>query len=300
MAQVMAQVIVGVLALAPPILLVDNGSRRPASVLALREVAASLSTLLDGRDVRPASLGFSDEVDAAALGGVPARTLRTELASLVSSGAPGAIVAPLFLGPSGGLRRGVAACQEELAGTSSFDLRVGACLVDESEPADNRVGRALTAKVLQVARRARLRFPLKVLVVDHGTPSRPVHEVRERLAGEVRELLGPRALMVRGASMERRDEPAYDFNEPLLERALAMAPYDEGDVVLAMAFLLPGRHAGAGGDVAQIVERAQASATEGKAPLTVHTTPLLAMHPLVLSVLVDRVRAAEAQQLSVA
>lgn len=115
----MAQVIVGVLALAPPILLVDNGSRRPASVLALREVAASLSTLLDGRDVRPASLGFSDEVDAAALGGVPARTLRTELASLVSSGAPGAIVAPLFLGPSGGLRRGIAACQEELAGTAS-------------------------------------------------------------------------------------------------------------------------------------------------------------------------------------
>jgi len=30
--------------------------------------------------------------------------------------------------------------------------------------------------------------------------------------------------------------------------------------------------------------------------LTVHTTSLLAMHPLVLSVLVDRVRAAEAQQ----
>ena len=58
--------------------------------------------------------------------------------------------------------------------------------------------------------------------------------------------------------MERRDDPAYDFNEPLLERALAAPPYNAGDVILAMAFVLPGRHAGEGGDVAPIVARAPA------------------------------------------
>ena len=285
---------------ASPILLVDNGSRRPASRLALREGATAFSALLGGRDVRPTSLGFSDGIDAAALGGVPARTLRTELEGLLADGAPGATVVPLFLGPSGGLQRGVASCARELVAGTSFELRVGACLVDASEPCDGRVGRALAAQVLRVARRARLRQPLKVLVIDHGTPSPSVHAVRERLAAEVRALLGPRALSVTGASMERRDEPAYDFNEPLLERALARPPYDGGDVVLAMAFLLPGRHAGEGGDVAQIVERAQEeAAAEGggaegaREPLRVHTTPLLGGHSLVLDVLAERVRQAE-------
>ena len=71
--------------------------------------------------------------------------------------------------------------------------------------------------------------------------------------------------------------------------ALRQAPFDEGDVIVAMAFLQPGRHAGEGGDVAQIIERALA----GSPGLRVHLTPLLASQPLVHEVLRDRVRAAE-------
>lgn len=279
-----------------PVVLVDNGSRRPASSLTLRSVARFLSDELDGRDVYPASLAFSDSVPVSALHGVRAQTLSETLGALVARGEPGAIVAPLFLGPSDGLRRGVAACASELDSPGSFELLVGGCLVDEGEPSDARVSRALASHVLRTARRERLRFPLHVVVCDHGTPSRAVNAVRERIAAEVRALLGWRAAGVASASMERREGAAYDFNEPLLERCLATPPYDEGDVVLAMAFVLPGRHAGEGGDVAQIVQRAQQEQEKplARQPLRVHVTPPLATHSSVTRVLADRVRAAEA------
>ena len=90
-----------------------------------------------------------------------------------------------------------------------------------------------------------------------------------------------------------RDGPEHDFNEPLLERALCSPPFDEGDVVLAMAFLLPGRHAGEGGDVAQIVQSVSNANPVCGSRLRVHRTGLLAEHPLVLGVLADRVRGLE-------
>ena len=281
-------------ALHAPIVVVDNGSRRPAATLALRETAAALSSRL-GREVLPASLGFSDSA-----GGVLLSATLAELAA--RSDVDGAVIAPLFLGPSDSLRKGVASCAAGLP--PNFELRLGACLVDEEGAKDDRrVARALAAQVLHVARAQGLhrrrggREPLKVLVVDHGTPSARVNAVRARLASDVGALLSRhaptsfRGSTVGAASMERRDDPRYDFNEPLLERALASAPFNEGDVILAMAFALPGRHAGEGGDVAQIVERARRQ--EGSAALRVHTTPLLAGHSLVLDVLAQRAADAE-------
>ena len=284
-----------------PVVLLDNGSKRPASTLALRETAAALSKVLGGREVLPASVGFSDTIAPEALGGVRARVLSDVLADVSARGDDGATIAPLFLGPSGGLTKGVASCTADLP--AGFELRVGACLVDDKgAPEDDRVGRALAAQVLQLADDAHLRDPLKVVVVDHGTPSKLVNAVRARLAREVAHALdeSTRAALVGAASMERRDDPAYDFNEPLLERALAAPPYNEGEVVLAMAFLLPGRHAGEGGDVAQIVEQArQAAVSAGTlsddASLRVHATPLLGGTSLVLDVLADRVRDADAR-----
>jgi len=273
-----------------PVVLVDNGSKRPASALALRASASALSELLSGHEVRPASLAFSDSIPAATLGGTPARTLSDVLSELSESGAPGAIVAPLFLGPSDALRRGVSSAASALP--ESFRLLVGAPLVDESTPKDRRVARALAARVLRLARQRNLASPLSVLLVDHGTPSPRVHAVRTRLADEVRELLGDRARHVGAASMERREGEAYDFNEPLLERALLQPPFDEGEVVLAMAFLLPGRHAGEGGDVEQIVRTAceNDDHRRRRQSLRVHTTAPLGCDSLVLSVLADRVR----------
>lgn len=122
--------------------------------------------------------------------------------------------------------------------------------------------------------------------------------MRVRLVEELRTILEPQlgegALVVSGSSMERREGSEYDFNEPLLERLVGAAPpFDTGDVVVAMAFCLPGRHAGPGGDVAEILEAARV----GEPGLRTFTTPLLAAQPLVLELLRDRALAAEQEVL---
>ncbi|KAL1527381.1 hypothetical protein AB1Y20_016049 [Prymnesium parvum] len=274
-----------------PVLLLDNGSFRPTSVLALRKTADALGDALGGRTVLPVSLQFSNSIAAAALGGRPAHTLREGLRSLTEQGERRVIVAPLFLGPSDSYSRGLSQCVAEFEAEGvSLAIHVGACLVDLAQPHDDRVARALAALVREVGEEKQLEQPLKVVVVDHGTPSPQVNAVRERLTNDIRTLLGERASVVAAASMERRDGAEYDFNEPLLENLLQTPPFQEGDVVLAMAFLQPGKHAGEGGDIAQIVERA----CHQSPGLRVHSTPLLASQSLVLEVLRDRVLAAEA------
>ena len=49
----------------------------------------------------------------------------------------------------------------------------------------------------------------------------------------------------------------YDFNDPLLETALLNVS-DAGPVIVALMFLQPGKHAGAGGDIAEIIAGAVA------------------------------------------
>jgi hypothetical protein len=58
-------------------------------------------------------------------------------------------------------------------------------------------------------------------------------------------------------------------------------------VIAALFFLLPGRHAGAAGDVAQICEALVARA----GVRLVTRTALLAEHPLLIDVLTDRLQA---------
>ena len=299
-----------------PVLLLDGGSKRAGATLSLRSAAARLSQRLGGRDVRPVSVRWSDEVPAEELDGVPARTLAVELASLASAGTQRAVVVPLFLGPSDAICNGVEACVDTLSADGlPMDIHVAECLVASQQPDDHRVARALAALVLRLARARGLEAPLKVrdaapmptpscstptelsrcpqvALVDHGTPSARVNEVRCRLEDELRALLGDRAAVVAAASMERRKGPQYDFNEPLLESLLSAPPFDSGDVIVAMAFLSPGRHAGAGGDIDAILADARA----GHPALRTHTTPLLAAHSLVTRVLGDRVTAAEARE----
>ena len=87
--------------------------------------------------------------------------------------------------------------------------------------------------------------------------------------------------------MERRPEPAYDFNEPLLQNLLVdETVFPAGEVVVAQLFLSPGRHAGADGDVAQICREAE----EERPGLKTFLTNPLGDHPLVLEILKERLR----------
>jgi len=130
-------------------------------------------------------------------------------------------------------------------------------------------------------------FPSRVALVDHGSPAKAVTEVRNALARQLGTLLGP-DYTVAPASMERREGAAYDFCEPLLERLLRMPGWNTSEVAVAMQFLLPGRHAGPDGDVAQICRGAEIAA--GGALRTL-MTGLVAEHPLLVDILVDRWRA---------
>merc|ERR1711871_1772552 len=107
---------------------------------------------------------------------------------------------------------------------------------------------------------------LKVIVVDHGSPSPEVAAVRDHLANQVRDELeseyaSSATVTVVAASMERRPGEKYAFADPLLESVLQenIEGCGTGDVIVAMAFLSPGRHAGPGGDVADIIEEASKS-----------------------------------------
>jgi hypothetical protein len=89
--------------------------------------------------------------------------------------------------------------------------------------------------------------------------------------------------------MERREGVAYDFCEPLLARLLRSAEWNAGEVIIAMQFLLPGRHAGPEGDVAQICREAEA--VSGGA-LRTTLSPLVGEHPLLVDILAERWKAA--------
>ena len=267
------------------ILLVDNGSLEPASTLNLRTIAARLGESL-GRKVVPVSLLHSNAVPADQLGGQPAELLADALATRLQAGESNFLVVPLFFGPSGALTdflpTRVAALKARFP---QLCVRVAPWLVDVDAADDERMAAILEenvrAKIAEVASRP------AVILVDHGSPARAVTAVREHLARQLRSHLGPALRDVVAASMERRAEPEYDFNEPLLERAFDRPGFDAGSVIVAMLFISPGRHAGPAGDIARICAAAQQRHPE----LRIVMTDLVGRHPGLIPILVDRVRA---------
>jgi sirohydrochlorin ferrochelatase len=122
--------------------------------------------------------------------------------------------------------------------------------------ADTRMAEILADQVRTTARSRGWVRP-RVILVDHGSPQPSVAVVRNHLGAQVRAILGDTIEGFEVASMERREGEAYAFNEPLLATVLSAAPFDRGEVVIALQFLSPGRHAGPGGDIADICQAAE-------------------------------------------
>lgn len=271
----------------PYIFLIDNGSLRADSVFALRGLAAQLSERV-GLKVEPVSLLHSSKVPASELGGVAARVVKPTLRRLIATGAREFVFVPLFLGPS----RAITDYLPELiaeARVSAPDLQVVVADtlagVDLTAP-DMRLAEMLADNVRLTMQAAGLSHP-RVALVDHGTPAEVVNQVRNAVAGQLAVLLQTEVAAVAACSMERREGSEYDFNEPLLERIAQLDGWASADVIVALFFLLPGRHAGAGGDVAEICDGLIAQDTLRS---TVRT-PLLGEHPQLVDILVDRLRA---------
>jgi len=271
--------------------LVDNGSLRPGATLRLRELAAELSER-SGAPVEAVSLLHSHKVDPAKLGGRPATIVRRRLRVSLDAGVEGVVFLPLFLGPSRAITEYLPELIDEAraqAPGAAFCVAEPLAGPDPDRP-DPRLAEILADHVRATIARAGFSRPRpSVALVDHGSPVEAVTRVRNAVAAQLRERLDGEVAAVAASSMERREGEAYAFNEPLLERLDAVDPAGGGNLVAAMFFLLPGRHAGAEGDVAEILEGLRARG----AYENVEMTPLLGAHPLLLEVLEDRLRGVE-------
>jgi sirohydrochlorin ferrochelatase len=265
----------------PLILLVDNGSLAPAATLRLREIARSVAGKIE-RPVSAVSMLHSSAVPAEQLGGTPAEILEPALQRRLEQGQNDFIVLPLFFGPSRALSEylpeRVAHLRKKFP---ALRVSVAPTLFD---PGDGRLA-GILAENVQAGAQALPNKPLRVVLVDHGSPAREVVAVRDQLAAQLRALLGPGAI-VAASSMERRPGPEYAFGDPLLEDLLQQPEWGAGDVIVAMQFLSPGRHAGPNGDVAAICRRAM----ERYPGLRLHQTALVGEHPLLSEILADRCR----------
>ncbi len=267
----------------PKVFLIDNGSLRPAATFGLRALSAKLSERLD-LSVEPVSLLHSHKIPAEKIGGLPATIVRRQLKACVAAGERELILLPLFLGPSSAIADYLPELIEEARATApDLNVRIAAPLVGaDVEAPDPRLAEILADHVREVIHRNGLVRP-QVALVDHGTPMRLVNTVRNAVARQLESLLAEDVRSVIAASMERREGDAYAFNDPLLEN-LGTVSEPVSDCVVAMFFLLPGRHAGPGGDVVEICD----GLLESKFCERIHQTPLMAEHPKLLEILSDR------------
>jgi sirohydrochlorin ferrochelatase len=270
------------------IILVDNGSVEPAGTLQLRRLAATLSARL-GVPVEPVSLAHSTRVAPEALESVPAELFVEGLDRVLREGAREIVVLPLFIGPSHAIVRHVPALIAERSARYP-DARI-VLASSLAMPGDTRLAQILAENI-----RAQLRSgaaensparPVKIAIVDHGSPSRAVTEVRDTVTERVRALLGDEPVEVAACSMERRAGPEFEFNEPLLANLLAREGWPDAPLIVALMFIAPGKHAGPEGDVARIVAQTRGGAMGG-----VRFTPVMGTHPLLVEILVDRVNTA--------
>ena len=89
--------------------------------------------------------------------------------------------------------------------------------------------------------------------------------------------------------MERREGPEYDFSGTLLEDLLEKLARENKvvNVAISMLFISPGRHAGKGGDIAEICDQVM----QRHPGLTVHISPLVGENPMLIDLLHNRVQA---------
>lgn len=245
-------------------ILVDNGSLNPAATLRLRELAALVSKRL-GHPVAPVSVLHSDKIDPVELGGERARTFESYAREAKESGCETLQVIPLFIGPSLALTEFL----PELARKVGIGLEIAPTL-----GAADRIDALVDILADNLKSTGWTPGSGTVLLCDHGSPIPVVTAVREDLAARLRSKLGTQDLV--GCAMERREGPMYAFNEPMLADAIKRA---RGRTVVLMLFLLPGRHAGPGGDVATLCSQ------HAPAGLDWRLSPLIAEHPGVVDLL---------------
>jgi sirohydrochlorin ferrochelatase len=243
------------------IFLVDNGSYEPAATLGLRDLAKEVGQWI-GKEVHPVSTMHSTKIDPTLLGDQPAVIFEQAVQQAKADGIDEIVVIPLFIGPSRAIT--------EYLPKVFADAQPGAMKLSILQSLFGDDGAELTGMLADNLRATGwTKGSGTVLLCDHGSPIPEVTACRNALAASLRQELGLKPEELIACSMERREGAEYDFNKPLLEEALHDA---KGDAVILMLFLLPGRHAGAEGDVATIAKE------HAPAGLRWKLSPLLGTH----------------------
>ncbi len=273
------------------ILLFDNGSLRPEATLALRDLATNLSDRLC-MPVEAVSLLHSHKIDKSKLNGKPATIIRRRLKLAIVNNEHRFICLPLFLGPSLAITNYLKKLIDELVKISpQIDIRVAPPLAGWNvEMPDIRLVEIIKDHVTRKLDNNRLKGPIKVALLDHGSPIEKLAVLRNCVADKLRPELNKKGVEIVACSMERRKGELYAFNDPLLETIDLSQDRSKsiGCLVVAMFFLLPGRHAGEGGDVDGILKNL---VLRGKIK-DYNKTSLIGEHPLIYSILEERVEQA--------
>jgi hypothetical protein len=275
----------------PICLLVDNGSLRPEAIFSLRRIAQRLC-ISTQFEVLPMGLLHSHKIPKSQLHGTPAETIVTFLTSDRGQSELELLILPLFLGPSRGVTEWLIEkldkWKESVNGRSYCILD---CLHSDN---DTRLAMALNLEIKKVSKRDSLLSP-RVAMVDHGTPVLEVNRVREEVGKGLVKLLNSEISEFSTCSMERREGDHYSFNEPLLE-TLLLKWGQEGtsEVIVALFFLLSGRHAGNDGDIAEICEKATAMFPKMK----IYQTNPLGEHEIVFAILKERLESVKSNNWS--
>ncbi|MES2694533.1 MAG: hypothetical protein V4773_13740 [Verrucomicrobiota bacterium] len=265
--------------------LIDNGSLEPASYRNLRAVAAAISARADVQ-VHAVSWKHSDRIAPELLDDTPAWTLAPFVRRMVALGQRDFVFIPFFVSAQGAigsaLRRELEELQRELfSGSPATNAASFEFTFTDSLAARGVIPTIVAERIRSTITARNLRQP-PVVVVDHGGPSATSAALRDGLATALRNLLEREVGPLSAASME-------GVHPPLLADHLATPAFAQRDVVVAMLFLSPGRHAGPEGDVAQICRTATSAA--GASGPRCHPTDLIGNHPAVADTLAAALRA---------
>lgn len=269
------------------ILLVDNGSVRANATQQLRQLAKKLSDKTQ-QLIHPVSLQHANKIPVEQINGTPARIFAEFMAEKLSEGEREFILLPLFFGKSKALSSFIPDNSELLKEKfGDFSLHIAEVIYPLPK------GEALLSEIIiehitNTAKKHKL--PLKnIALVDHGSPIPRVTEVRKHIAQTVQHKL-PDDATLEQAVMERREGKEYDFNGDLLKDWLIKkAESGETSAIVALLFFLAGRHAGEGGDIAEICEEVMNQYPDFK----IFITPLISEHDSLLSILHSRLNQLE-------
>ncbi|MEM9080463.1 MAG: cobalamin biosynthesis protein CbiX [Verrucomicrobiota bacterium] len=264
-------------------LITDNGSYRPEATFSLRSLAKRLGQTV-GQTIHPVSLLHSTKISPDKLDGTPAQIFEPFIKKKREEGFNRFHVTPMFFGPSAAILEYMPQRVTDLRPKwPELEVRIAPCVVDVEDKEDTRMAQILVDQILATREQKNFSSP-SVALVDHGAPRIKVTEVRNHLGQQVRQLLPETEFPhVTACSMERREGNEYAFNEPLLENLIGTEGFQD-EVIVSMLFASPGRHAGPGGDVAQICTEA----AEAHPNLKWHMTDLVASHDGIIDLLAER------------